>query len=357
MEMLDKIEVPAETSKKAEELLMRELVQKQPSDQADKKDETVKEEIRMNTQLINKKRNLLKIMEGTAAALVVTAGLAAGALALRGGSDQSSQTNQAATITETPQPSITNVTDRTFYKLKEGKNYIDLDLDGEKEEIVLKNSSTGTSMVDFEITLGDQTIKGSVDREEGLKLRAAALTKEADSVQLLFTNQYFSDDYLTDVYNYENKKLVKVGTFRDEVDNIKVNDDGSFKINQPGGILGTWKETTVQMVENNHSDSKITGNYCLEETTLFDEKIKFEYTVKTIKDVKLYKSMDRNGGYATQLKVGDKAKTLNVIDGKWLYLQAESGETGYLEVDLENFVIDGKAVIGWEVFAGLPYAG
>ncbi|MDO5521058.1 MAG: hypothetical protein Q4G58_11260 [bacterium] len=332
---------------------MRELLHKQAKDQSNKQDETIKEEVTMNTQLVSKKGNLLKIMECTAAALVVTAGLTAGGFALRGMSDKPSQ---VTSITATPAVT-TKVADRTFYQLKEGKNYIDLDLDGKKEEIELKNSPTGTSMVDFVITLGNQTIKGSVDREEGLKLRAAALTKEAASIQLLFTHQYFSDDYLTDVYNYENKQLVKVGTFCDEVDNIKVAEDGSFAINQPGGILGTWKDSTVHMVKNTNVNSEITGNYSLEETTAFDKEIKFEYKVKTIMDVKLYKSMDRNSGYAAQLKVGDKAKTIKVVDGKWLYLETESGEEGYLEVNFEDFIIAGTAVKGWEVFDGLPFAG
>ncbi|MDO5519937.1 MAG: hypothetical protein Q4G58_05545 [bacterium] len=306
----------------------------------------------MNSQFVLKKGNLLKIMKGSAVALLVTTGIGTGVLALRGTTNKFAQ---ATSIIATPAASFT--ADRSIYSLKEGKNYIDLDLDGKKEEIELKNKSTGTSIVDFEITLGDQIIKGSVDREDGLKLRAAALTKESNSIQLMFTHQYLSDDYLTDVYNYENKKLVKVGTFCDEVDKIKIADDGSFQINQPGGILGTWKDSTVHMVKNTYTDSKITGSYCLEEITQFDQEIPFEYSIKAIKNVKVYKSMDCNGGYAKELKVGDKAKTIKVIDGKWLYLQAESGENGYLELNLEDLIINGTPVRGWEVFDGLPYAG
>ncbi|MDO5293697.1 MAG: hypothetical protein Q4F05_13235 [bacterium] len=353
MEMLDKVEVPVETSKKVEELLMRELVHKNSRNVEENKRKSNKEDVRMNAQLASKKGNVLRIMGGSAAALAITAGLATGIFALKGTTNKSFQ---VASITASPQVT-SRVTDRTCYSLKEGKNYIDLDLDGNKEEIELKNTATGTSTVDFEITIGDEKIKGSVDREEGLKLRATALTKEADSVQLMFTYQYLSDDYLTNVYNYENKKLVKVGTFCDEVDRIKLTDDGSFIINQPGGILGEWKDTTVRMVENNHNDADITGKYCLEETTQFDHEISFKYSITALQNVDLYKSMDRNGGSVTQIKTGEKAETIKVIDGKWLYLETESGEKGYLELNLEDFIIDGNPVIGWEVFEGLPYAG
>lgn len=350
IEMLDKIEVPEETSRAAEELLMRELVHKGPKVQEEKDKEG---ETYMKVQVQHKTNGVFKIMGASAATLVAVAGITAAAT-FHG--SNSSSNPVITTSTAIPKDEITETLKaRKPYKLKEGKNLIDLDLDGKKEEVTLKNIDTDTSVKEFKITLGNQTISGEVDREGGVKLYAFMMTEAKDSVQLVFTDQYLSEDYTSQVYNYENGRLVQVGTFQSEVDQIALQSDGSFEIVQQNGVLGTGRRSIVRMVKNTGKNPDITGTYCLQEEDQFEKEMIFEYDITALQKVTMYKEMDRNSGTAGTFVTGEKGQTLKVYDGKWLYLENEKGEKGYLEIQLTNILLNGESVVGWEVFDGLPF--
>ncbi len=353
MQMLDKVEVPQETSRRAEELLMRELLGEGLEEHLNEGEE----EMHTSISLEHRRENKMKRFIGTSVA-------AAAGLAIMVGTTMHTgvKREKHTTVVTTQKPVVTNefledLKGGKVYELKEGTNYIDLDLDGTKEAIYVETKSSEFSHKPYTIKLGEQVIKGEVDHEEGIQVRAAVLTKEKDSVQIMFTSEYGSDDCKTQIYNYENGALVKVGTVAENVELINPKSDGSFRINQPGGPLGEWKTSLVELVENENSDVEVSGRYRIEEKDQFQEEHPFEYQIRALQNVKMYASMDRNSKQKIGFAKGQSGKTLKVINNRWLYVENSKGQRGYLEITPTDFWIDGKVVNGWDVFEGLPYAG
>ena len=353
MQMLDKVEVPQETSRKAEELLIRELLGENLDEHLNEREEEMHASISLEHRRENKMKRVLGTSMAAAAAVAIMVGTTAH-VGLKG--------EKKVSVATTRKPVVTNefiegLKDGKVYKLKEGTNFIDLDLDGTKEEIYVETKSSDVYDKPYTIKLGKQVIEGEVDHEEGIQVRAAMLTKEKDSVQIMFTSEYGSDDCKTQIYNYEKGALVKVGTVAENVDLIKPKNDGSFHIIQPGGPLGEWKNTLVNLVENDHQDIEISGKYRIEEKDEFEDEHPFKYQIKAMQNVKMYTSMDRSSKQTLGFITGQSGKTLKVINNRWLYVENSKGQRGYLEITPTDFFIDGRVVNGWEVFEGLPYAG
>ena len=354
IEMMGKIEVPKETSQKAEELLARELLG------LEKKMEPHSERVEKRTSVVmkNRRSSMNKIVGASTAVAMLAIAVIGVSLGVKKDRMNIATPKVTANVTATPQDEVLQSLKRgNVYRLRQGKNLIDLDLDGVKEEIILENKSSDVTHKPYAIHLGKQTIEGEVDREDGLQLCAAMLTGDKRSVQLMFTKQYGSDDYLTDIYNYENGALVKVGTVAEDVDNIKPEEDGSFAIYQPGGTLGLWKNSIVRIVNNEHKVGEITGKYCIKEEDQVEKEKEFRYSITALMQVAMYGDMDPGSNKIAFFQAGEKGKTIKVIDGRWLYLENSKGQKGYLEISPEDFVIDGKIIEGWKVFEGLPYAG
>lgn len=237
--------------------------------------------------------------------------------------------------------------------------YIDLDLDGTTDKIVLKpdpkEGYIGYTPLDYyTLTVNDVAVE--FEFMECLINDMWAISLDGESILFVLYEAGPSDDPYTHFYRYEDGKLVKVGGISDDIRSCEIGADGLNGDNDstisPNGIIsGT---TRCDIVQSNyiyvkwHQNAEGVIEQISEETYEFVNQNEVELKV----DLPLYSSPGGEEGFG----IGPQKVSITTVtsDHKWVKIVAENGDEGWCRIESWGTIVD-LDMISPDVFEGLQF--
>lgn len=223
-------------------------------------------------------------------------------------------------------------------------SWLDLDGDGEKEQIiyeVLRGDGTGVWAFDVELKIRED--EGEVSKElcgEGFWTECFVASIGDQYTYLIVSDIGSSLDYVSTFYQYEKGILTEVGSMHSHPLTILI---------YPDKIIGEEREQHFQTQE-------IEREFVFEDGVLIrQEKDYYEYTqnIVTAKEqIDLYSEKDGKDAAIT-LSEGDKVQVMGGDLKQWVQLKKVStGEVGWLRInEYDNcYLPDGSEISVWHLF-------
>lgn len=223
-------------------------------------------------------------------------------------------------------------------------SWLDLDGDGEKEQIiyeVLRGDGTGVWAFDVELKIRED--EGEVSKElcgEGFWTECFVASIGDQYTYLIVSDIGSSLDYVSTFYQYEKGILTEVGSMHSHPLTILI---------YPDKIIGEEREQHFQTQE-------IEREFVFEDGVLIrQEKDYYEYTqnIVTAKEqIDLYSEKDGKDAAIT-LSEGDKVQVMGGDLKQWVQLKKVStGEAGWLRInEYDNcYLPDGSEISVWHLF-------
>lgn len=227
---------------------------------------------------------------------------------------------------------------REFIKITNGDSF-DLDGDGTVEQITCECESNDVERGDYVLSIGNATYPIYLDNPTD-SIYVSHMTKYDESLQVLIDEFGPSDDCETNIFCYEEGKIIYLGSVGGLVSDIKSLGDGLYETTERAQTLQTWYHPRKFYVtgdgyiyNNNDSETKLEKALVRMPNEL--------YPVGTRVILKCNLALlqtQESKREEVQLQQGQCVTLVASDDEEWLYLQSDEGQSGWIRIkDVGDF--------------------
>lgn len=220
-------------------------------------------------------------------------------------------------------------------------SWLDLDGDGEKEEVKYQRWTYGTSANEtYKLTVNNKSVEG---KGENIHDKVWIASMDGKTTQLLCRQDGPSDDPMSDVYVYENGELKPAGMISG--DDIQILKDRVYATAQCDHL-----QTFQGKLQYEFKDGKVNRV----------DRDFYEQGGEAVARMSIPLLQEKNGAPGITLKAGEQVIIVGGDNKEWVLIQSkETGEKGWLRciVPYQCILPDGTELDSDALFSGLSFYG